>query len=81
MDKFNIKSEAVYETTISDLHSGKYDIYDYLRILYDLKKIEDYESMEGIKKAISTFGIELSVPESESQLKEWLDEINKRKTR
>jgi hypothetical protein len=66
--------EEIYQITKKELQSG-YDIYDYISILYGLKKEEDYEAMEGIKRAIGDFGILLNVPEDDNELDKWVNEV------
>lgn len=65
--------EEIYQTTKKELQSGQYDIYDYIPILYGLKKEENYEAMEGIKKAISEFGMLLNIPEDDNELDKWMN--------
>jgi len=70
--------EEIYQTTKKELESG-YDIYDYISILYGLKKEEDYEAMEGIKRAIGDFGILLNIPKDDNELDKWINELERNK--
>lgn len=71
--------EEIHQITREELRTGKHDIHDYFAILYGLRKEEDYEAMEGIKRAIEEYGILLDVPESEEELDEWMREIESMK--
>ena len=43
------KIDEACQRALKNLREGKLDIYDYLPILFQLRKEENYEEMQGIK--------------------------------
>lgn len=60
--------DEIHQLTLKEIKSGDYDIYDYIPIMYGLKQEEDYEAMEGIKRAVLEFGMILHIPDNEDEL-------------
>jgi hypothetical protein len=66
----------IYYITKKEILEGV-NIYDYIPIIYNLIKEQDYEAAEGIKLAIADLGLKFDIPNTDEELEEFYKFYNK----
>jgi hypothetical protein len=66
-----MRIKEIYDITKQEISNGQ-DFYEYIPIMYGLLKDEDYEALEGIRLAISDYGMQLEIPKNDEEMQECL---------